>query len=186
MDTIKNKILFLVLIISIVSSCRKITNPKDRNTIKFNEVSSNIEDSIKKLNLILEKFNVSNYLYAIDKDYLYINSNFKILNLGHIDSVNTENILWPTFIKLEYRQKFINLIKYLYINQLQRCDVNNSHPFYLYKADIYMSDSGYDLERFIIYSPSISGIDTLNYKILDRKNNLYLLANKEAKIWADD
>ncbi|MDP3013623.1 MAG: hypothetical protein Q8M92_05225, partial [Candidatus Subteraquimicrobiales bacterium] len=72
---------------------------------------------------------------------------------------------------------------YLNKNYLTRCNLENRQFQYLYRDNIYMADRQTDLERFVVFSTSEQEINLNRYKILDKRKNLYLLADKDAKIW---
>jgi hypothetical protein len=46
-----------------------------------------------------------------------------------------------------------------------------------------MADGHQDMQRFVVFANSQNEIDLHQYKILDSKNHLFLLSDKNAKIW---
>jgi hypothetical protein len=177
-------------------SCSDLDNPKERNQIVFAHGVSAVEDSVNAMNNILSESNNKIYTYGIDVDmnnidrdekelFLYIDDNTdKIRKVGMI----TDSLLYTSalleFLDTSQRKHFVNLALYLNANKLSGCSIQNNIFYYTYRADIYMADRQTDLDRFVIHAKSVQGIDTARYKILDNRNNLYLLANKDATIWS--
>jgi hypothetical protein len=56
----------------------------------------------------------------------------------------------------------------------------------MYRADIFMGELQTDLFRLVVFANSEQEIDLNRYKILDKRKNLYLLADKDAKIWSSE
>jgi hypothetical protein len=176
-------------------SCSDLENPKERNQIVFAHSVSAVEDSVNAMNNILSESNNKIYTYGIDVDMNNIDRNEKELFLYIDDNTDaiqkvgmiTDSLLYKSalldFIDTSQRKHFVNLAIYLYNEKLSGCSILNNNYYYVYRADIYMADRQTDLDRFVMYAKSVQGIDTPRYKILDNRNNLYLLANKDATIW---
>ena len=181
------KIAIVFGIIFCLFSCGKLYNPKERNRFVFNDNINAVADNIIAMNVILIKTQKQNYIYAIDSNQIYINENKQYASkLGLItDSLLFENKAL-SFINSPDRKRFIGLAKCLNDNYLSRCDIENGHPIYMYRADIFMGDSQTDLFRYVVFANSEKEIDLNRYKILDKHRNLYLLANKDAKIWSSE
>jgi len=168
----------------ILNSCSDLKNPKERIKLDFNNSINAVAESIKEMNKILIKTKKQNYVYAIDSNQLYINENKQYANkLGLL----TDNFLFEnkslSFIDTSDRKHFISLATYLNENYLSRCDIENGQMIYIYRADIYMGELQTDLFRYAVFANSKQEIDLTRYKILDSSGNLYLLADKNAKIW---
>jgi hypothetical protein len=146
-----------------------------------------VADRIYAMNEILIKTKRQNYVYAIDSSQLYINENKQYANkLGLItDSLLFENEAL-SFINKGDRKDFVDIAKYLNENYLSRCDIENGQPTYMYRADIFMGELQTDLFRLVVFANSEQEIDLNRYKILDKRKNLYLLADKDAKIWSSE
>ena len=195
----------IIILLSIfIMSCQSVKNPKERNFLVFQDNIKDIENSISVLNSILNTTKFHGYIYGIDNDkILYIEgSNNAIIKIGFVNDTAIYKSDSLDFIKKTDRFKFVELVRSLYENKISRCNIENNQVFYLYRDDIYMADMQEDLDRFVIYAendeqirnlledvyvPAASGgTYNLGYKILDKKGKLYLLARKNARIWADD
>jgi hypothetical protein len=181
------KIVLLLSATSFLISCGNLENPKERNTLAFTDSIASVADSINVLNSILLNTHKENYIYAIDSNYLYIdNREQTAVKIGALSDSLLFESKSLSFISTSNRKHFISLVAYLNRNYLSRCDIENGQPIYMYRDDIYMADRQTDLFRFVVFANSEQGIDLNRYKILDEHKNLYLLANKEAKIWSDN
>jgi len=190
------KITVICVIIFFIFSCVKINNPTERNKLVFNDSIRSVKDSLITMNQILLKTGRKSSIYGIDADMNSINHNENDLFLYVDDSLHsaqkvgkiTDSILYKSkllrFIEPLNRKRFINLALYLNKNHLSTCYIQNEQPCYMYRSDIYMADRQTDLDRFVVFAKSKYEIDSIRYKILDSSNNLYLLANKDAKIWS--
>lgn len=183
------RIIFLFGAIFCFFSCDNLDNPKERNKIVFADSITSVADSISVLNAILLKTHKENYIYGIDSNYLYINNSEPTAMKMKYDRLS-DNMLFDSkplsFINTSDRKQFINLVTYMYRNYLSRCDIENGQPIYLYRDDIYQADRQTDLLRFVVVVNSEQEIDLNRYKILDRYKSLYLLADKNAKIWSSN
>ena len=178
------KIAVLFVTMLFVVSCSNLDNPKERNKIVFKDSAYAVADSIKVMNELLFKTGRVYYIYAIDNNKLFINDNRQYAKeLGTLSDTSLYKNRWLAFIDTSERKHFVALTKYLNDNYLSRCDIENGQPIYMYRADIYMADRQTDLDRFIVFVNSEQEIDLNHYKILDRSRKLYLLADKDAKIW---
>jgi len=104
-----------------------------------------------------------------------------------------------SFIDVTRSNEFVQLIKYLNENYITRCNYEKGHYLYLYRDNIYMADRQRDLQRFIVFAKDKTEIEdllednfvnaahggeyNLAYKIIDQKDNLFLLTHKDAEIW---
>lgn len=189
-----------------IISCQSVKNPKERNILVFEHSIENIEDSISALNTILFASKLQGCIYVIGNDNkLYIIDDKFANNDKNVGFINDTTIYKSDsldFIKKTDRFKFIELVRYLFKNRISQCNIEDNQAVYWYRDDIYMADMQEDLDRFVIYAesdeqiknlledvyvPAASrGMYNLGYKILDKKGKLYLLAHKNARIWADD
>lgn len=192
------KIPLLLSIAICLFSCGNLDNPKERNKIVFTDSITSVADSINAMNKMLFKTGRKFSVYGIDVDmknadrnenvfFLYIDDT---LNSVHNAGIITDSLLykskWLEFIDSSERKRFVNLALYLNKNHLSTCYIENELPSYMYRADIYMADRQTDLVRHIVFANSEQKIDLNRYKILDKHRNLYLLADKEAKIWSSE
>jgi hypothetical protein len=165
-------------------SCKDLKNPKGRNKLVFIDSRNAVVDSINVMNEILLRTNKENYIYAVDSYQLYINDYTQYAQkVGLITDSLLFKSKWLTFIDTLERKRFVNLAMYLNKNYLSRYDIENGQPVYLYRADIYMADRQADIERVVVLVNSEKDINLNRYKILNSFENLFLLANKDAKIW---
>jgi len=196
----------IILLSMFIISCQSVKNPKERNILVFEHSIENIEDSISALNTILFASKLQGCIYVIGNDNkLYIIDDKFANNDKNVGFINDTTIYKSDsldFIKKTDRFKFIELVRYLFKNRISQCNIEDNQAVYWYRDDIYMADMQEDLDRFVIYAesdeqiknlledvyvPAASrGMYNLGYKILDKKGKLYLLAHKNARIWADD
>ncbi len=179
------KIIILVWILGLYS-CTSINNPKDRNTLVFNDNIDSVIQSIEKLNKIITASGRKFYVYAVEDNHLYVEDGIRssvARNLGNLnDSLVFSNISLH-FIRDEDSRDFVRLVAYLYKNHIDRCDVVNNRCIYSYRSELYMADRQKDLMRYIVLSDTINGFDSNRFKVLERHNNLSLLADKDARIY---
>lgn len=192
------KIAVLISATSFLFSCGNLNNPKERNKLIFNDNISSVTDSVIAMNNILLKSKNGLFTYGIDVDmnnadrndnefFLYIDdSSNSVHNAGIITDSLLYKSKWLDFIDSSERKRFVNLALYLNKNYLSSCNFENGQLVYMYRADIYMADRQTDLDRFVVFANSEQNIDLNRYKILDKLRNLYLLADKNAKIWSSD
>lgn len=170
--------------IVLLYSCGDIKNPAQRNKLIFNDSLYAVADSVNIMNEILFKTGKGKYAFVVDSDYLYVNDALNnISKIGLLSDTLTYKSELLLFIDKTERRRFVNLVQFLNQNYIGWCYLKYDQFVYIYRSDIYMADRQMDLERFIIYATSKQEIDLTRYKILDRSGNLYLLADKNAKIW---
>ena len=192
------KIVILLWATSFLFSCGNLDNPKVRNKLVFNDSLSSVADSISVMNKIFIKSNKGIFAYGIDvamnnidrKDdefFLYINDTFNsVYNVGNISNTLLYKSTLLDFIEITERKHFVSLALYLYKNKLSGCSIENGKLLYMYRADVFMGESQTDLCRYVVFSDSEQEVDLNRYKILDQHKNLYLLADKGAKIWTNE
>jgi hypothetical protein len=167
-----------------VYSCGDIKNPVQRNKLIFKDSLHAVEDSINIMNEILFKTGKGKYMFVVDSNYLYVNDSLNnISKIGLLSDTLTYKSELLFFIDKTERRRFVNLVLFLNQNYIGWCYLRYDQFVYMYRADIYMADRQKDLERFVIFATSKQEIDLTRYKILDSSGNLYLLADKNAKIW---
>jgi len=192
------KIAFLFGATVCLFSCGNLDNPKERNKLAFNDSITSVSDSVNAMNKILLKSKNKHITYGIDVDmnnpdrdenvfFLYIDDTSNSLqNAGII----TDSLLYKSklleFIDNTERKRFVNLAFYLNTNYLSSCNIENGKLIFMYRFNIYMADRQTDLFRHVVFANSEQEIDLNRYKILDKHRNLYLLADKEAKIWSSE
>jgi len=178
------KLVTLLIALFLLTSCGNIDNPKERNKLVFVDTINSVSDSIRAMNGILLKQNKFISTFVVHKNILYIDDSSA--NVNQVGDLN-DSLLYKNnklfFIESKERKRFIKLVSFLNKNYLGWCVFRNNQFLYQYRADIYMADRQIDLERFVGYSKAEQEIDFNFCKILDRKENLYLLADKKAKIW---
>jgi hypothetical protein len=174
---------FLILIVAIFSSCGRLDNPKERNSISFNDGVDCVAIAIEKMNYILDSSKVRNFFWyaaSSDENYLYVNQNSreKVGLLTDTTLFKSEDLFF-----IQEKKEFIRLVIFLENNNISRCDYENGDYIYLYRGNIYMADRQKDLWRFIMLTDDIRNINLDKYKVLDNKDNLFLLADKDAEIY---
>lgn len=168
-------------------SCEKIVNPKERNRLIFTDNLESVADSLSVLNDMLLVTNKHFYIYAIVEDYLYVtDTNENAVRVGLLSDSLISKSESLSFISTLDRKRFIGLVAFLKRNYLSRCDIEGGQPVYMYRNNIHMAESQTDLFRFVCLFQPDQTIDSSLYKILDKHENLYLLADKDARIWSDD
>lgn len=192
------KITVLFVFAFCLFSCGNLENPKERNKLAFNDNICAVADSLNTMNEILFKSRNGMYTYGIDVDmnninrrenelFLYIeDSSHSVHNVGIITDSSLYESKLLNFIDVLDRKRFVNLALYLNNNSLSSCSVENGMFYYMYRFNIYMADRQTDLVRFVVFAKSVEEIDINRYKILDNYKGLYLLANKDAKIWSSE
>jgi len=195
---IKIKTTILLVIVICLFSCDTLDNPKVRNKLIFNDRISFVTDSVNAMNKILLKTGRKFSIYGIDVDmnninrdenefFLYVNDvSHSVQKVGELTDSTLYKSKLLEFINSTDRKHFINLALYLNKNHLSTCYIENNQPSYMYRADIYMADRQKDLDRFVVFANSEQEIDLNQYKILDKSKNMYLIANKDAKIWSKE
>jgi len=195
----KYKLLVTFTMITLLFSCSNLNNPKERNRLVFDCSIDSISNHVKIMNQFLLKTKHKGFTYGIDIDmndtksnendsFLYISNDemHTVNNIGIVtDSLIHRNKLL-VFIDSSKRKDFVNLVLILNKNHLSSCAIENGNVIYQYRANIYMADRQKDLDRYVILVDSEKYIDSTKYKILDRKRNLFLLAEKDAKIWTSN
>ena len=170
-----------------LNSCMRVINPKERNTLTFENNIEEVYDSILVMNKIVSEFYFNDFAFAVsDNNELYF-INYQLHKGSSRIGVLSDSLLYKNdalnFLKKNDIKRFLKLCDYQNRNYLSRCDVRNNHIVYTYRANIYMADWQTDLNRIVVTADSIVDIDLTTYKILDKYKNLYLLANKDAKIY---
>jgi len=165
----------------------KVENPKERNELVFADKVSSVADSMRVLNAMLLNTHKQGYMYAVDKDWFFVpDIDQNLLKVGLLsDSLLYQNRLL-SFIDALDRKHFIDLVRYLNRNYLSTCFVEEGLPVYMYRDDVYMADNQADLDRFVCLLDPEQRMDLRWHKILDKHDSLYLLANKDARIWSDN
>lgn len=181
----KKTVIHIFLIILINISCSRLNNPKERNIILFSNNTDSVIYAIKEMNNILDSAKIKEYFfYAIDREALYVANNLnKSQRIGSIKDTLLDESILLSFLDLDKRKRFINIVLYLHSNHIDRCDYENNNFIYLYRSNIYMADRQKDLMRYVVLVNSIKDIDLNKYKVLNNKNNLFLLVDKDAEIW---
>ncbi len=180
----ENKILIIyITIIVVLSSCGRLENPKERNSISFKDNIDSVSIAIEEINHILDSSKVRNFFWyaaSSDENYLYVdqNSREKVGLLTDTTLYKSEDLFF-----IQEKKEFIRLVIFLENNNISRCDYENGDYIYLYRNNIYMADRQKDLWRFIMLTDDIRNINLDKYKVLDNKGNLFLLADKDAEIY---
>jgi len=170
-----------------LTSCMKVENPKERNRLVFADDVASVADSMRVLDSMLLGTYKRHYIYAVDGGYLYVTDNeLNVVKIGLLSDSALYQSPKLSCIDLPDRKRFISLIRFLKRNFLLRCDVRGFQPEYLYRDDIYMADWQTDLKRKVILLRPEERVDTSRFKVLDVQYDLYLLADKDARVWSSD
>ena len=165
----------------------RVINPKERNILTFENNIEEVYDSILIMNKIISKSYFNDFAFAVsDSNKLYF-INYQLHKGSCAIGTLSDSLLYQkeslNFLNKDDIKRFLILCDYQNRNYLSRCDVRNNRIEYTYRANIYMADWQTDLNRIVVVVDSIIDIDLTTYKILDNYKNLYLLANKEARIY---
>jgi len=165
----------------------RVINPKERNKLIFKNKIEAVIDSILIMNKIASRIYFNDFAFAVsDSNELYF-INYQSHKSSRKIGVLSDSLLFKNdslnFLDEIDKKRFLKLCDYLNKNYLERCDVRNNHIAYTYRANIYMADWQTDLDRLVVIADSIADIDLIQYKIIDKYKDLYLLANKDAKIY---
>lgn len=187
-----------VMVILLVASCSGLHNPKERNHLVFKDDIAAVADSVEAMSNLLLKTGKEYRIYTVtagdgnDLDspdrirYLYLfNDSIGVQNIGLITDSTLYKNAHLSFIDSASRKRFVNLAYYLSQNELDDCGIYNGLPLFLYRDNIYMADYQTDLRRMVVFTKSENLINLNELKILDKSNNLYLISEKDAKIWSD-
>lgn len=196
-----NKLLFIGIVL--LNSCMRVINPKERNVIIFEGKIDSVACAIQEINNYLITYDNINLSYGISQEgYLYVDTSNTIKKVGNINDTTLYNSdLLLFFDEKEKSKEFINLAFFLYKNHLSNVIKRKDKYLYYYRNNVYMADKQEDMLRYIVYANNKSaindlledkfvktiygGISNLGYKIIHQRGNLFLLANKDAKIWED-
>jgi hypothetical protein len=178
MKTVKKiSIVFLTLMFF---SCYK--NPVERNTIVFKDKNQEVEDSIVKLTELLKKFPKSNTVfntnYYFEENKFFINNSY----VGDYHNLNLDTIKSFSKYNSSERTQFINITKFLNENYLSSGYLDDylDQWSFVYR---YIPDGDFhDTRDLIFFKVSDSVQLKSHYKILDHKNNIFLLAPIDADI----
>lgn len=169
--------LFLGLML-LVNACKPF-NKDDRDNISFKSNFKAVEDSIKRMNSLMDKTQpidggMVNY-YFDDKKVLYVNSQ----PLGKIGHINTDNNgVFKTFSNEEIND-LIALTTFLNDNHISSSYKDKPCKCYLYDYRAVI-DKSFFMERFIYLEEMEKNYETLfaDSKVLDKKGNLTLIGAK--------
>ncbi len=194
---------FLVVVLLISSSCKRVSNPVDRNKIGFDVELDSIVSVMQKLNTKFQNYESSTFIYGITHDMIFFidNSDGYSEKFGSIKDISK---VYSNLINKKinfFSKQDLEFVQFLFQNSIHTCRKVGENFIYEYKSDIYMADRQYNLERFIVLTTNRRQINNLledrifyrhdsvehnlGYKIIDQKENLYLLSWKNANIWYD-
>lgn len=198
----KNTLLFILTLL-LLSSCMRVINPKERNVISFENDIRNVTTAIQEMNGLLAKYDKVGFSYVISNDTcLFVETSGKFNKVGCFN--DTLSLLYESemlsFLEMKNeRKRCIELIKFLNKNHLTSVLKRKNKYLFRYRNNIYMADRQEDLNRYIVYAKdeldlkelleddlvkaAHGGMYNLSYKIINKKGHLFLLANKDAKIW---
>lgn len=163
----------------------KGVNPKERNVLSFKSSVDSVEYEVNEMDLILSETNKKHFIFGIDEENVLFtdDANHNIKDIGVLSDTSLHRNKLLNFIDLDKRKNFVEIAKVLNDNFLTRCNEENGNYIYLYRANIDMGDRQKDLMRYVIFAKDIKDLNLSKYKVLDNKDDLYLLAYKNAEIW---
>jgi hypothetical protein len=167
--------IYPIIVLSILFVCCKYTNTRD--TISFKDRLSDIEDSIKVMNNLLNPYQEVNY-YIDDENIL----SFGTKEVGKIDSSSLDHLKKDPS---KYTNKDIRIFAIILF--LKRNDINSCFRHRTLDKIVYdykpTKDDRFEDVRYIIFDDG--QIDSNGFrnshKILDKKNNLILIAPIERR-----
>jgi|SRR5215831_12534460 len=179
----KLKVLLLNFSIPVcLLSCNFFNSPQ-ANKIKFASPIDEIEDSILKLNGILDKLpraeDMRNYYFG-DRDILFINHT----QIGSPDHLKLDSLDLLSGFSYADKSEFLNIINYLKSNQITGSYHEPNAKMWFY--DYYNTcDIGFDDCRNIVVVRQLSDqkqLENAPFKIIDQRDRMFLIAPLTAKI----
>ncbi|TSD66842.1 hypothetical protein FFF34_005425 [Inquilinus sp. KBS0705] len=172
------RVFFITIFILINASC--YYNSAERNKIKFKDNASDVQNALLKMEVLINKLPASefNTNYEIKNGVIEINGGPRE---GDSTSYYTKQGL--SVFETTERKQFISLAKYLERNYITAGYLNYKSTvcFFTYRDD---PDNTFDDLREIAFLKDVSGdVIKSECKILDRKDQLLLLAPVDAKIY---
>ncbi|WP_276374885.1 hypothetical protein [Chryseolinea sp. H1M3-3] len=187
---IKNKLqtvsVFVLLVyVLIVESCAK--NSENRNEIVFNNSVAMVQDSVKLMGHLLDQINdaeVKNFFFD-NEEYLFIN-NKKIGRMAIGDKISfIDTVKNVTGLNEIESFKFVSLALFLKNNFISGCFKHRIFGIYLYNYKVTL-ENAYEDQRYIMVveesTKKIKGSYVESYQIVDRKEDLLLIAPADIKI----
>jgi len=178
----RSNLLFLLLAFAL-TSCGQISDPL-RNKIELVDEVHQVADSIINLESLLKKLPADPMLgsFLDDEGYLYVNTEkIGLLKKALSDSTFRSNAVFKDFNDKDFN-KFISITIFLLKNHIDGSRKNNVSGLFTHQYR-QTEENVYDDLRYILV-----GVDTTSktfmkyYQILDRKDNMVLVAPIEVKV----
>jgi len=178
-----NKLILLALTCILLSLTFCSRRNPERNLIEFNDSVPAVEDSVRRIQALLYKADITNYFITHDGD-LAVNSKV----IGKINSIREDKRLFTLKIFQTYSEQeaieFINLVLFLKDNFIESAFKHSSFDRYLFIYRQIASNEYNDFRALMIIK---NKSDTINrkfasFQILDKKQNLVLLAPDDVDI----
>jgi hypothetical protein len=158
-----------------------------RNTISFKDSVTTVQDSIKLMTSYLDRIkdaDVKNLFFDHD-DYLYIN-NVKIARMSIGDRIDfLDSVQHVTGLSKSDSYKLVSLALFLKDNNISACFKHHFFGEYFYEYRPTLENDYEDIRYILIYDESLKdlkGSDVISYQLLDRKQDLLLIAPADIKI----
>jgi len=177
------KILFTVglSMATICYSCQ--LGHSKRNHLDFNDDIKNVSHALFEMNKLLHRFPKSQTIlskgYSLDKNVLEING----LILGNIDSIKLDTVRSLSVFDKSEQQEFAKLAKYLSNNHITGGAFDKDVQLWLFG---YRTNEGYDFDEArmigLLNQKELQTVTSI-FKVVERNGDIYLLANKNARIY---
>jgi hypothetical protein len=149
-----------------IIGCRNVS---DRDKIVFKVPLSEIEDSIRVMNSLLNSYNEVNY-YIDDENNLFVGTN----GIGKIDSIILHQIKSNPLNFTNTDIRIFSIILFLKNNRINSCFRHRDIKAIVYDYNPTKKDRFEDV-RYIVLNENQLYINSNEFHILDKKDNLLLI-----------
>lgn len=161
-----------MLSVFFITSC---SSGDDRETLSFNVPIKQIEDSIVKLNFIMNRLPTEKGSQFFKNCFIDRSGNWIInnMNMGIIDKINVDKVSILDSLTSTEKESLVSVVKFLNTNKITGCFRTGGNCYmYSYKEQI--EDSYYDKVEIILKDLSCDYLFLKN-EIIDSSGNLLLL-----------
>jgi hypothetical protein len=151
----------------------------ERNIIKFKVSSTTVEDSLKRMNILMDKLTpiegeMINYFFDNDGSF-YINSQ----KLGRINELDVDTIRTLRNLSLSEKREFLSLVIFLKDNYISSTHKDKPCKCYLYEYRA-VDDKSFFMNRTLYLNQKGKSYETLlgESKVLDSKGKIILIGAK--------
>jgi len=179
----RSNLLFYLLMLLALKSCGQISDPL-RNKIVLNDEINEVSDLISNLESLLRKLSENQVVSSsVDNEgYLYVNSKkLGLIKGALLDSAIRNDSIFSAFTKNDY-DRFITITIYLLKNHIGYSMRDNASGLFVHGYRETEENSYSDVRNIMVNVDTTSAKFHKIYQILDRKENMVLVAPADAKI----